>query len=188
MHSHIGYGSPHKHDSPEAHGEPLGVEEVRLTKQFFGFAPDKNFVVPPGRDASISPPRWGRAAQSFTPSGMRCLRVIAQNIPTWRSRSIALVSRELPEGWDSALPTFPADAKGMSTRDVSGKVLNAVADKLPWLIGGSADLTPSKKTRLTSEVGRRLPAGRHARSLSPGATCITAYANTRCAPWLTAWC
>ena len=150
VHSHIGYGSPHKHDSPEAHGEPLGVEEVRLTKQFFGFDPDKNFFVPPGVKEHFAATMGARGAKLHAEWNALLARYRTEH-PDLAKQVDCIIRRELPEGWDSALPTFPADAKGMSTRDASGKVLNTVADHLPWLVGGSADLTPSTKTRLTAK-------------------------------------
>ena len=150
VHSHIGYGSPHKHDSPEAHGEALGVEEVRLTKQFFGFDPDKNFFVPPGVKEHFAATMGARGAKLHAEWNALLARYRTEH-PDLAKQVDCIIRRELPEGWDSALPTFPADAKGMSTRDASGKVLNAVAEHLPWLVGGSADLTPSTKTRLAAK-------------------------------------
>ncbi len=147
VHSHIGFGSPHKHDSPEAHGEPLGVEELALTKQFLGFDPDKSFVVPDGvRDhmASGLGARGARLRQEWEAAFAR-YRSLHPDLADQIDR---MARRELPDGWDAALPRFPADPKGLSTRDASGKALNAVAAVIPWLVGGAADLAPSTKTRL----------------------------------------
>ena len=150
VHSHIGYGAPHKQDTPAAHGEPLGDEEARLTKEFFGFAADKYFVVPDGVREHFK--------ANLGKRGAKLRQEWHQLFERYRSQYTDLADqiehmqrRELPEGWEKALPTFPADPKGKSTREVSGKVLNAVAEKVPWLIGGAADLAPSTKTRLTFE-------------------------------------
>ena len=150
VHSHIGYGSPHKHDSPEAHGEPLGVEEVRLTKQFFGFDPDKNFVVPAGVKDHFAATMGARGAKLHAEWNALLARYRTEH-PDLARQVDCIIRRELPEGWDSALPTFPPSTTGISTRDASGKVLNAIADHLPWLVGGAADLTPSTKTRLVAK-------------------------------------
>jgi transketolase len=148
VHSHIGYGAPHKQDSPDAHGEPLGDAEVRLTKQFFGFDPDQSFVVPDTVRPHLAAGLGARGA------GMRAawqdlFRRYRAEFAVQAEQIDRIATRELPPGWEKALPTFPPDAAGMSTRDASGKVLNAVAEVVPWLVGGSADLSPSTKTHLT---------------------------------------
>lgn len=148
VHSHIGYGSPHKHDSPEAHGEPLGEAEVRLTKQFFGFDPDQSFVVPEGVREHFAAGMGARGARLHAEWNALLLRYRAQ-YPTLADQIDRIVRRELPAGWDRALPTFAPSEKGLSTRDASGQILNGVAAHVPWLIGGAADLAPSTKTRLT---------------------------------------
>jgi transketolase len=148
--SHIGYGSPHKQDSPEAHGEPLGVEEVRLTKRFFGFDPDSSFVVPDGVRAHFAAQIGARGA-ALRSAWEALFSRYAAAYPALAGDVERIGKRELPEGWQSALPNFPPDAKGMSTRDASGKVLNALAERIPWLLGGAADLSPSTKTRLLFE-------------------------------------
>ncbi len=145
--SHIGYGSPHKHDSSEAHGEPLGVEEVRLTKTFFGFDPDKSFVVPDGVRAHFAAGIGARGAASRRTWEALFARYRAAH-PDLADQVERILSHRLPEGWETALPSFAPDPKGMATRDASGKVLNALAGKIPWLLGGAADLSPSTKTRL----------------------------------------
>jgi transketolase len=158
VNSHIGYGSPHKQDSAEAHGEPLGEAEVRLVKQFFGFDPDTFFVVPDGvreHFAAGIGARGGEARRRWDALFMRYSADFAEE-----ARQIEMIGkRELPEGWKAALPQFAADAKGMATRDASGKVLNALAQVVPWLVGGAADLSPSTKTRLTFEGAQDMQPG-----------------------------
>lgn len=151
VHSHIGYGSPHRHDSPEAHGEPLGEAEVRLTKQFFGFDPDQSFVVPDGVRAHFAAQLGARGAALRREWSGLLERYRAQYADL-AGQVDQITRRDLPGDWETALPVFAPDAKGLSTRDASGKVLNAVAARIPWLVGGAADLAPSTKTRLTFEA------------------------------------
>ncbi|HEY7302287.1 MAG TPA: transketolase [Xanthobacteraceae bacterium] len=146
--SHIGYGAPHKHDTSEAHGEPLGEDEVRLAKRSYGWPEDAKFLVPAGvrehfRDGI------GRRGRALRNEWLELIDAYAKKYPELAEEIELMQKRELPEGWDSDLPEFPADAKGLATRDSSGKVLNAIAPKYPWLVGGAADLAPSTKTRLT---------------------------------------
>src|SRR5580704_1873968 len=148
--SHIGYGSPHKHDSNAAHGEPLGEEEVRLTKKFYGWPEDAKFLVPEGvrehfRDGI------GKRGRDARERWAQMFAEYSQKYPELVERLHRMPRRELPADWDKNLPTFPADAKGLATRESSGKVLNALARNIPWLIGGSADLATSNKTTLTFE-------------------------------------
>ncbi|HEY6434287.1 MAG TPA: transketolase [Acetobacteraceae bacterium] len=150
VHSHIGYGSPHKQDSPEAHGEPLGEEEVRLTKRFFGFDPDKSFIVPPGVREHFAAGMGARGAKLHQAWNASFARYRAE-FPELAKQVDCIIHRKLPEGWDSAIPSFAASEKGIATRDASGQVLNAIAAHMPWLVGGAADLSPSTKTRLTFE-------------------------------------
>jgi transketolase len=150
VHSHIGYGAPHKQDSSAAHGEPLGPEEARLTKEFFGFSPDETFVVPAGVKEHFAAKMGARGARLRKEWDDLFARYKAQ-YPDLADQLERMNKRELPSGWEKALPTFPASATGISTRDASGKVLNALAEKIPWLLGGAADLYPSTKTRLTFE-------------------------------------
>ena len=147
VHSHIAYGAPHKHDSAEAHGEPLGEAEVRLTKQFFGFDPDKFFVVPDTVRPHLAAGMGARGAAARAAWHDLFGRYRAQ-FPAQAAQIDCIAARDLPDGWEKALPTFPPDAAGMSTRDASGKVLNAMAGVVPWLLGGAADLAPSTKTHL----------------------------------------
>jgi transketolase len=159
--SHIGYGSPHKQDSNAAHGEPLGEEEVRLTKEFYGWPEDAKFMVPEGvrehfRDGI------GKRGHDARAQWTKMFAEYSQKYPELAERLHRIQSRELPEGWDKNLPTFPADAKGMATRDSSGKVLNVLAQNIPWLIGGSADLATSNKTTLKFEGAGDFQAGSYA--------------------------
>jgi transketolase len=149
--SHIGYGAPHKQDSHAAHGEPLGEEEVKLTKRFYGWPEDAKFLVPDGvreRFAGLVGAR-GAAHKS---DWMKTFAAYKAKYPVEAEAVLRMQRRELPAGWDSGLADFPADAKGLAGRDASAKVLNAVAKNVPWLVGGSADLAPSTKTRLTFDA------------------------------------
>jgi len=150
VHSHIGYGAPHRHDTASAHGEPLGVEELRLTKQFFGFDADQSFVVPDGVREHFAAGLGKRGARQRREWEAQFARYRAQ-YPDLASQIDRIEARTLPDGWEAALPTFPASASGMSTRDASGKVLNALGGQVPWLLGGAADLASSTKTRLNFE-------------------------------------
>lgn len=148
--SHIGYGAPHKQDSKEAHGEPLGAEEVRLAKESYGWDPDAQFRVPEGVPEYFRE-QIGRRGAGLRAAWEKLFAAYRNQYPELAEQIDRMQRRDLPEGWDSALPIFPADAKGMATRDSSGKVLNAIAQKMPWLLGGAADLAPSTKTRLSFE-------------------------------------
>ena len=145
--SHIGYGAPHKQDTSTAHGEPLGPEEVRLAKEFYSWDPDTQFYVPDGVQAHFEE-QLGRRGASLHSAWDDLFAAYRKQYPDLADQIDHMQRRDLPEGWDSALPTFPADAKGMASRESSGKVLNAVAEKVPWLLGGAADLSPSTKTHL----------------------------------------
>jgi transketolase len=151
VHSHIGYGAPHKQDSPEAHGEPLGEEEVRLTKEFFGFDPAQDFVVPDGVRQHFSAQLGARGAR-LNAEWQDTFQRYRNQYPDLAEQVVCMSKRGLPSGWEAALPDFPPSATGLSTRDASGRVLNAVAERIPWIVGGAADLTPSTKTRLTFET------------------------------------
>jgi len=160
VHSHIGYGSPDKHDTPSAHGEPLGDEEVRLTKQFFGFDPDKFFVVPKGVREHFSAVMGKRGAKSRR-AWEALFKRYAAKFPKLAAQIGHIGKRTLPKCWDRNIPEFAPDAKGMSTRDASGKVLNAIAEEVPWVVGGAADLAPSTRTRLLFQgAGDFQPYGR----------------------------
>ena len=142
--SHIGFGSPHRQDTKEAHGEALGEDEVRLTKIVYGWPPDEHFLVPD---------RAKNYMRKAVERGAQWEQEWNQKYDAWAKGSPELAKmwqqmshQELPAGWDKDIPSFPADAKGLATRDSSNKVQNAVAAKVPWLLGGSADLYPSTKT------------------------------------------
>jgi transketolase len=148
--SHIGYGAPHKEDTSAAHGEPLGDDEVRLTKRNYGWPEDAQFLVPDGvrehfRDG------LGRRGGALREAWMAKFADYTRQDKELADQLYRMQRRELPEGWDNDMPSFPPDAKGIASRDSSAKVLNALAPRVPWLIGGSADLAPSTKTRLTFE-------------------------------------
>jgi transketolase len=145
--SHIAWGAPHKQDTSAAHGEPLGEEEIRLTKERYGWPPDAKFLVPDEvrtfTNRSID--RGQRAEEEWKGRFVAYKAAHASLAEEW-----AIMQKgELPYGWDSHIPNFPADEKGVAGRDASAKVLNAIAPQVPWLIGGAADLAPSTKTRMT---------------------------------------
>jgi transketolase len=148
--SHIGYGAPHKQDSPAAHGEPLGEEEVRLTKRAYGWPEDAQFLVPAEVREHFAQGicTRGRALRTAWEASFAHYKL---QFPALADEIERLQQRELPAGWDNDLPVFAADPKGMATRESSGQVLNAIARNVPWLIGGSADLSPSTKTRILKD-------------------------------------
>jgi transketolase len=148
VNSHIGYGSPHKQDSAEAHGEPLGVEEVKLTKQFYGWPEDAQFLVPDGVYEHFAQGIGARGAAKHAEWKDLFARYRTA-YPDLATQFEQMQKRGLPKGWDEGIPTFPADPKGIASRDASGKVENVIAQHLPWLIGGAADLAPSTKTLMT---------------------------------------
>ena len=162
--SHIGYGAPHKQDTSAAHGEPLGAEEIRLTKQRYGWPPDAAFLVPDGVREHFQAGIGARGA-ALHGAWWEMFERYRTEYPELADDGYRMLRRELPDGWDRGLPVFPADAKGIATRDASGKVLNALARNTPWLLGGSADLGPSCKTRLTFEgagdLSAETPGGRN---------------------------
>jgi transketolase len=160
--SHIAYGSPHKHDTKEAHGSPLGEEEIRLTKQVYGWPEDAKFLVPNGVREHFAEgvgKRGGDSRQAWEAQ----LAKYRVEFPELSDALVRMQKRELPEGWDKNLPSFSADAKGIATRDSSGKVLNAIAANVPWLVGGAADLAPSTKTYMKDlgDFTRETPSGRN---------------------------
>ncbi|HTO46710.1 MAG TPA: transketolase C-terminal domain-containing protein, partial [Burkholderiales bacterium] len=148
--SHIGYGSPNRHDTAAAHGEPLGEEEVRLTKRAYGWPEDAQFLVPDGvreHFAAGIGARGAKARRAWTD----LFAAYRAKYPELATAIDQMQKRELPAGWDRNLPVFPADAKGVAGRDASGQVLNVLAQNVPWFLGGSADLGPSNKTILKYE-------------------------------------
>jgi transketolase len=148
--SHIGYGSPHKQDTAEAHGEPLGDEEIRLTKRSYGWPESAKFLVPDGvydQFAAGVGIRGAKARQEW----MELYDAYQVKYPELWTEIGQMQRRGLPLSWDRNLPVFPADPKGIAGREASGKVLNVLAQNIPWFLGGSADLGPSNKTLLTYE-------------------------------------
>ena len=146
--SHIGYGSPHKQDTAAAHGDPLGEEEVRLAKRSYGWPENETFLIPDGV--------YEHFAEGIGKRGRQARVEWTQMFDGYRgkfpdlAKDVELMQRrELPSGWDRNLPSFPADPKGVAGRDASGKVLNVLAQNIPWFLGGSADLAPSNRTTLT---------------------------------------
>jgi transketolase len=159
--SHIGYGSPHKQDSNTAHGEPLGEEEVRLTKKFYGWPEDAKFLVPEGVREHFRE-GIGKRGRDLHAQWSKLFSDYAQKYPELAERLGQMKHHELPAGWDKNFPTFPTDARGVATRDSSGKVLNALAQNVPWVIGGSADLASSNKTTLKTEGAGEFKASNYA--------------------------
>jgi transketolase len=148
--SHIGYGSPHRQDTAAAHGEPLGVDEIKLTKRAYGWPEDSNFLVPDGVREHFALGIGARGAEAHR-KWNDLFTAYRSKYPELATEIDQMQRRELPVGWDRNLPIFAADPKGVAGREASGKVLNVLAQNIPWLIGGSADLGPSTKTLLTFE-------------------------------------
>jgi len=168
VNSHIGYGSPHKQDSYEAHGEPLGEAEVKLVKKNYGWPEDAKFLVPDGVYDQFKNGVGKRGAQAHA-AWQSKFDSYKKQFPQQAGQIERMLAGKLPEGWDKDLPNFPADAKGIATRESSGKTLNALAKNIPWLIGGSADLAKSNKTNLTFDgAGDFLPNAYHGRNLHFG--------------------
>jgi transketolase len=158
--SHIAYGAPHAQDTHEAHGAPLGEDEIRATKQAYGWPADAHFLVPEEARQNFAQPIAERGAKLRT-AWEELRRRYAREFPA-ESAQLDLIARgELPKHWDAGIPSFPADAKGTATRNSSGKVLGAVAEKIPWFLGGSADLAPSTKTLLSFDGAGTLAADTH---------------------------
>ena len=162
--SHIGYGAPTKQDTSAAHGEPLGEEEIRATKKRYGWPEDAKFLVPPEVPEDFKT-KIGQRGAKLRGEWMALFSAYEKEYPELAGETLAIQHREPPKGWDAEIPSFPPDPKGIASRDSSGKVLNAIAKHHPWLIGGSADLSPSTKTRLTfesaGEVSRNLLGARN---------------------------
>jgi len=146
--SHIGYGAPHKQDTSAAHGEPLGDDEVRATKRAYGWPEDVEFLVPDGVYEHFAN-GIGRRGDLLRREWLARVAEYRHDYPQLADQLDRMQTRELPDGWDRDIPVFPPDEKGLAGREASAKVLNAVAQNMPWLLGGSADLAPSTKTRLT---------------------------------------
>jgi transketolase len=148
--SHIGYGAPHKQDTAAAHGEALGVEEVRLAKRHYGWPEDSEFLVPDGVRERFGA-GVGRRARGLRADWVKLWTAYADKYPELADRLHRMQQHEAPEGWDADLPSFPADKKGEATRASGGKALNAIAKRYPWMMGGAADLAPSTRTDLIFE-------------------------------------
>jgi transketolase len=150
VNSHIAFGAPTKQDDADAHGSPLGEDEIRGAKKNYGWPEDAHFLVPDDVREHFAA---GIAARGgvLRDKWMERFAAYTEKHPDLAAQIVMMQHRELPEGWDREIPEFPADEKGVATRAASGKVLNAVAQEVPWLLGGSADLTPSTKTLLTFE-------------------------------------
>ena len=156
--SHIAWGAPTKQDTSGAHGEPLGEEEIRLTKKGYGWPEDAKFLVPDGvydHFQNVMGKRGKEARDAWNAK----YEAYKTKFPELGAELMQMQRRELPAGWDKDIPVFPADPKGVAGRDASAKVENAIGKHVPWLIGGSADLAPSTKTRLTFDGAGDFEAG-----------------------------
>jgi transketolase len=162
--SHIAYGAPNKQDTSAAHGEPLGKEEIKLAKRHYGWPEDAQFLVPDDVRAHFRE-GIGARGQALHEAWWSKFEAYRREYPELADHGYRMLRRELPEGWGSELPVFSPDSKGIATRDASGLALNAIARKVSWLLGGSADLGPSCKTRLTfsgaGDFNAENPAGRN---------------------------
>ena len=148
VNSLIGYGAPHKQNTAAAHGEALGEEEVRLAKRAYGWPEDAQFLVPDGVMERFQE-TMGERGRKLHGEWLALFNAYAEKHADLADEFDRMQKHELPKGWDKDLPSFPADAKGMATRESSGKVINAIAKNYPWMIGGAADLSPSTKTNMT---------------------------------------
>jgi transketolase len=158
VHSHIGYGAPHKQDTNAAHGEPLGEAEAKLAKESYGWPEDAKFLVPDGVREHFQY-GIGKRGGKLSDEWKGLFAEYSQRFPELAAEINSMQRRELPAGWDKNLPVFPPDAKGLATRDSSGKALNAIAQNVPWVIGGSADLATSDRTRLKFDGAGDFQAG-----------------------------
>src|SRR5947209_8485987 len=146
--SHIAWGAPNKQDTHAAHGEPLGEEEIRLTKRAYGWPENEKFLVPDGVREHFQQ-GIGKRGRELREAWFAKFEQYRKKFPDLADQLERMQKRQLPEGWDKGLPTYPADPKGKAGRDASGEVLNILAKNVPWLLGGAADLAPSTTTRLT---------------------------------------
>lgn len=151
----IGYGSPHKHNTAAAHGEPLGEDEIRLTKAAYGWPQDSSFLVPEEARTLLRDALYERAEPLYAEWN----QTLAALDPQRADELQRMRAGEMPEQWQAHLPSFAADAKGVASRASGGEVLNAFAQQIPWLLGGSADLSPSTKTNLTFDGAGRFSTG-----------------------------
>ena len=163
--SHIAYGAPNKQDTSAAHGEPLGTEEIKAAKRHYGWPEDATFLVPDGVRRAFPVGHRRARARPCIEAWWAMFEEYRRQYPELADHGYRMLRRELPDGWDTGLPVFPADGKGVATRDASGQALNVLARNVPWLLGGSADLGPSCKTRLTfdgaGDFSAETPAGRN---------------------------
>ena len=158
--SHIGYGAPTKEDTAAAHGEPLGAVEVRATKRIYGWPEDAEFLVPAGvREHFLD--GIGKRGRDLRTTWEASFQKYKREFPQLAEQIEQMQCRELPDGWDRDLPVFPPDQKGMGGRDAGSKALTVLAKSIPWLMGGSADLAPSTKTRLDFEGAGDFQAGQY---------------------------
>ena len=160
LRSIIGYGSPNKANSHDAHGAPLGEEEIRLTKRAYGWPEDEHFLVPDSVSEHFAE-GVGKRGHQLRDEWCKQFAEYEKAYPELAAQLKTLWARKLPEGWDAALPVFPADAKGAASRVTSGQALNAAAGTIPWLIGGSADLAPSNNTLLKVDGAGHFSADNH---------------------------
>ncbi len=160
VNSVIGYGAPHKQGTASAHGEPLGVEEIRLAKRAYGWPEDSAFLVPDGVREHFAA-GVGQRGRQLRADWLKRFEAYRAAYPDLADQFDRMQAGKLPDGWDADLPSFAADDKGLASRESSAKVLNAVAARYPWLIGGAADLTPSTKTGLTFEAAGEFQAGHY---------------------------
>ena len=158
--SHIGHGAPHRQGTREAHGEPLGPEEVRLTKEFYGWDPDARFLVPDGVREHFQA-HLGRRGAAARAAWRERRAAYGKEYPDLADQLDRMEAGGLPPAWERDLPLFPADARGLAGRDASSRTLNAVAERVPWFFGGAADLWPSTRTRLTFEGAGEFQAPGH---------------------------
>jgi transketolase len=149
VHSHIGYGAPNKQDKSAAHGEPLGAEETKAAKRFYGWPEDAQFLIPPEAGAHLGE-AVARGKKLEADWNALC-EAWAKKNPELAKQWNGIVTGKLPEGWDKDVPVFPADPKGIATREAGYKVMNSIAKNLPWLVGGSADLESSNKTKIDGD-------------------------------------
>jgi transketolase len=161
MESHIAFGAPNKQDTAAAHGEPLGDAEIKLTKKNYGWPEDEKFFVPEGVQENFARV-LGKRGRELRDRWAAQFAQYKTKYPELAEQLTTMQRRELPAGWNKDIPSFPADSKGLATRDSSGKILNAIGKNVPWLMGGSADLAPSTKTRLTFDGAADFEAGNYA--------------------------
>ncbi|KMO19211.1 transketolase [Methylobacterium platani] len=164
VNSVIGYGAPTKQGTPKAHSDALGPDEVKGAKRAYGWPEDAQFLVPDGVYDNFRQ-GIGARGKALREEWLALVEEVKAGDAGLAKDLAAYLAGELPEGWDADIPVFPADAKGLATRESSGKVLNALANRVPWLLGGSADLAPSNKTKLEGEdagtLGPFTPGGRN---------------------------